>query len=100
MLSLKCPTSAATALLSKAFVALDLHVFSQTRGCRQRRFQAGPWQPAASSMQFQRAVPGRARLRRRWLLSRRGGLRVGGSRGGLLGVTPVGDHQQGGFFPR
>lgn len=45
MLSLKCPISAATALLSKAFVAIDLYFISQTCSCRQQNFQAVPWHP-------------------------------------------------------
>lgn len=45
MLSLKCPIGAATALLSKAFVAIDLYFISQTCSCRQQDFQAVPWHP-------------------------------------------------------
>lgn len=45
MLSLKCPISAATALLSKAFVAIDLYFISQTCSHRQQNFQAVPWHP-------------------------------------------------------
>lgn len=44
-LSLKCPIGAATALLSKAFVAIDLYFISQTCSCRQQDFQAVPWHP-------------------------------------------------------
>lgn len=45
MLSLKCPTGAATALLSKTFVAIDFYFISQTCSCRQQGFQAVPWHP-------------------------------------------------------
>lgn len=38
-LSLKCPIGAATALLSKAFVAIDLYFISQTCSCRQQDFR-------------------------------------------------------------
>lgn len=44
-LSLQCPIGAATALLSKAFVAIDLYFISQTCSCRQQNFQAVPWHP-------------------------------------------------------
>lgn len=45
MLSLKCSIGAATALLSKAFVAIDLYFISQICSCRQQNFQAVPWHP-------------------------------------------------------
>lgn len=45
MLSLKCPLGAATVLLSKAFVAIDLYFISQTCSWRQQNFQAVPWHP-------------------------------------------------------
>lgn len=45
MLSLKGPIGAATALLSKAFVAIDLYFISQPCSCRQQDFQAVPRHP-------------------------------------------------------
>lgn len=47
MLSLKCPIGAATALLSKAFVAIDLYFISQSCSCRQQDLLEGRRQPAA-----------------------------------------------------
>lgn len=44
-LSLQCPIGAATALLSKAFVAVDLYFIFQTCSCRQQNFQAVLWHP-------------------------------------------------------
>lgn len=107
MLSLQCPIGAATALLSKAFVAIDLFFISQTCSCRQQNFKwqchgilAGHRQPTAPSMQFHKAVPGCIWLLLPWwMVFRRTDLTAAESLGHLLGVTPVGGCQQSSSFP-
>lgn len=105
MLSLKCPTGAATALLSKTFVAIDFYFISQTCSCRQQDFQAVPWHPGRTqatrcplSMQFHKAVSGCIRLLLLSWMVFSTDLTAAESLGCFLGVALVGNCQQSGSF--
>lgn len=71
-----------TALLSKAFVAIDLYLFSQTHGCRQQHFQAARAGRAQAARYLLYAIPQAVPsctplLLQQHMVSWRGGLTAG-----------------------